>query len=45
MGVRRCNVRLKDKTEGSEHLDYTVHHVGRGTGIPKDRDDVKRREV
>ncbi len=34
----RCDERLKSKTEG-----YTsrIHWVDRGTGTPKDRDEVK----
>ena len=34
----RCNERLKAEAEGSALLTYT-------TGTPKDRDEVKRREV
>jgi hypothetical protein len=36
----RCDERLKVKDEGS-----TIHWVARGTGTPKDRDEVNRREV
>ncbi len=39
----RCNERLRAKTEGSTRLGYTG--LSWGTGTPKDRDDVKRREV
>jgi hypothetical protein len=37
----RCNERLKAKAEGS----IRIHWVVWGTGTPKDRDEVKRREV
>jgi hypothetical protein len=40
----RCNERLKAKTEGSTRLACTQFGVERGTGTPKDRDEVKRRE-
>jgi hypothetical protein len=38
----RCDERLKTKTEESTHLR---HWVGRGTGTPKDKDEVNKREV
>jgi hypothetical protein len=38
----RCDERLKTKTEESTRL---THWVGRGTGTPKDKDEVNRREV
>ena len=38
----RCDERLKTKGEGSTRLTYTV---AQGTGTPKDRDEVNRREV
>ncbi len=39
----RCDERIKTKTEEI----YTPHRhwVGRGTGTPKDKDEVNRREV
>jgi hypothetical protein len=39
----RCNERLKSKTDGSECLTYR-DWVVRGTGTPKDRDEVNRQE-
>ena len=38
----RCDERLESKDEGSTRLVYTVT---RGTGTPKDKDEVNRREV
>jgi hypothetical protein len=42
----RCDERLKTKTEESTHIVYTGS-LGdfRGTGTPKDNDEVNRREV
>jgi 5-methylcytosine-specific restriction endonuclease McrA len=40
----RCDERLKAEAEGSTRLAY-VHWVAWGTGTPKDRDEVNRREV
>ncbi len=37
-----CDVRLNDKTEGGTRLGYTVP---KGTGTPKDRDKVNKRDV
>ncbi len=43
---RRCDERLKTKSEKSTRLGYTGSHwVDRGTGTPKDRDEVNRRDV
>ena len=39
----RCDERLKTKVEGSTRLTYTG--LIRGTGSPKDRDEVNKREV
>jgi len=39
----RCDKRLKTKAEESTRLAYTG--VARGTGTPKDVDEVNRREV
>jgi hypothetical protein len=39
----RCDERLKTKNE--ESILLTRHWVGRRTGTPKDKDEVKRREV
>jgi hypothetical protein len=39
-----CDERLKPKDDESTYLVY-LHWVDRGTGIPKDRDEVNRREV
>ena len=39
----RCDERLKTKVEGSTSLSYTEFVWG--TGTPKDRDEVNRREV
>ncbi len=39
-----CSERLKAKSEGSTRLVYTGL-LTLGTGTPKDRDEVKRREV
>jgi hypothetical protein len=42
----RYDERLKPKDEESTCLAYSaIHWVARGTGIPKDRDEVNRREV
>ena len=45
----RCDERLKTKTEESTRLTYphTSHipWVARGTGTPKDNDEVNRRDV
>ena len=38
----RCKERLKGKSEGSERLGYTTLS---GTGTPKNRGEVERREV
>jgi hypothetical protein len=40
----RCDERLKTKDEESTHLTYR-DWVPRGTGTPKDRDEVNRRDV
>ena len=40
----RCDERLKTKAEESVILVYTGFLVS-GTGTPKDRDDVNRRDV
>ncbi len=40
----RCDEKLKAKSEGSRLLTYTGLRE-RGTGIPKDRDEVNIREV
>ncbi len=40
-----CDERLKANTEGSIRLTSHIHWVTRGTGTPKDRDEVNRREV
>ena len=40
----RCDERLTSKPEGSTLLTYTGLCVW-GTGTPKDRDEVNRREV
>ena len=39
----RYNERLNVETGGSK--THRIHWVGRGTGTPKDRDEVNRREV
>jgi hypothetical protein len=41
----RCDESLKSKDEGSTRLTYTGLSGGLGTGTPKDRDEVNRREV
>ncbi len=43
----RCDERLKVQVEGSTRLVYTGlnRQLERGTGTPKDRDEVNRREV
>ena len=41
--VCRCNERLNAKSEGSIRLGYTGKWVTRGTGTPKDKDDVTKR--
>ena len=38
----RCDERLKPK--GEESKITRIHWVARGTGTPKDRDEVNRRE-
>ncbi len=38
----RCDERLKIKDEGSTRL---IHWVVRGTGTPKDKDEVNRRDI
>jgi hypothetical protein len=38
----RCDERLKTKPEESAPR---IHWVSRGTGTPKDRDEVNRRDV
>ncbi len=40
----RCDERLKVKGEGSTRVPH-IHWVAWGTGTPKDRDEVNRREV
>ena len=40
----RCNERLKAKTDGSTVYVPHIHWVARGTGTPKDRDEVNRGE-
>ena len=40
----RCDERLRDKSEASTRLTYPGCR-GHRTGTPKDRDEVKRREV
>ncbi len=40
----RCDERLKGKSEGSTRLAYR-DRVSRGTGTPKDRYEINRREV
>jgi hypothetical protein len=42
----RCDERLKTKAEESIRLPFTmIHWVARGTGTPKDKDEVNRRDV
>jgi len=41
----RRDERLKAKAEGSTRHESRIHWVARGTGTPKDRDEVNRREV
>ncbi len=36
---------MKDKNEISEIYTSRIHWVVRGTGTPKDRDEVNRRDV
>jgi hypothetical protein len=36
---------MKDKNEISEIYTSRIHCVVRGTGTPKDRDEVNRRDV
>ncbi len=44
--MSQCDESLKAKDEGSTHLTYSViHWVPWGTGTPKDREQVNRREV
>jgi hypothetical protein len=41
----RCDERLKAKVEGSAPVTSHIHWVPWGTGTPKDRDEINRREV
>ncbi len=41
----RCDERLKTKVEESTRRGPRMYSVGRGTGTPKDRDEVNRRDV
>ena len=41
----RCDERLKPKDDESTSDMTRIHWVARGTGIPKDRDEVNRRDV
>ncbi len=43
----RCDVRLKTKVEKSTHRSDMshIHWVVLGTGTPKDKDEVNRRDV
>ena len=44
VGVLELNERLKVKTEASSGYTSHIHWVVWGTGTPKDRDEVDRRE-
>ena len=41
----RCDERLKTESEESTIYMTHIHWVPRGTGTPKDRDEVNRRDV